>query len=124
MECAAVDRVGEDQAQPVRIGAGDRAICDGYIGLHGARQMHQVHPTAGNFRRGGARRGQGHGGFPRTKSPFHLFEDFVAIEVADDQEQRFRGDVIGAIKLRERIARVGFHLLFGGSDRAVGMRAE
>ena len=124
MKRAAVDGIGKNQTQPIRVGAGNRAVSHGYVGLHGARQMHQVHAAAGNFRRLRARRDRRHGSFPRTESFLYFIEGFVAIEVADHQQQRLRRDVIGAVELRERVARVRLHLFFGGGDGAVGMSAE
>ncbi len=62
--------------------------------------------------------------FPRAKDFLDLLEHGVRDKITDNDEQRFGGNVVGAIEVGELIARESGELLFGGRDDGIGMLAE
>src|SRR5579875_92801 len=124
IESAAVNRVGEHGAMPVRAPAIEREIADADFGLHRAGQMNKIHAAALGCRRSRNRKRMRRSGFPLVKSCFDELQHFGAGKIADGDQKRVGRNVVFAVERDESFDGVRFELRFGGSNDCVRAVAE
>jgi len=124
MEGAAVDGIGEGEAEPVGMLAGDGEIAGDDLGLDGAGSVDQENVAAEM----GGERGlvgllDGAAG-PAVEGAIELLDEAGGSEIADGEEESVGGRKMSEVEGGEQVPGDGLDLRLGGGDDGVGMLAE
>ncbi len=101
MKRAAINRIRQHQAEPIRIAARDGQIAEHHLRLHAAGQMHQVNFAARYCAAARAKSARAARRFPTAENFFDLREHGVRGKIADDDQQRVGRRIIVMVELLE-----------------------